>query len=95
MRSKNLDVMSLSELDANATVESLEAFLESIRQRCALKGIVYFCGSFHGYDLMNPFILRTQGTEWVDAYQSKGRAKDDPLVQAAARSSRTNCSFSR
>lgn len=86
MSSMDLDVMSLSELDMNATLESLEGFLESIRNRCGLSGMVYFCSSFHGCDLMNPFIVRTRGTEWAEAYKTKGRAKDDPLVQIAARS---------
>jgi LuxR family quorum-sensing system transcriptional regulator SinR len=86
-KSRNvLDDAVIVQLETSPTREALEAILEWIRERCGLTGVVYFCASFLGCNLMNPFVVRTKGATWADAYKAMGSAKDDRLVQVAARS---------
>lgn len=86
MTTIDLNVMALMQLETSSTREALTEFIETIRRHCELDGIAYFCASFRGYSLVKPFIVRTQGAEWTDAYTTKGCAMKDPLVQLAARS---------
>ncbi|WOJ88952.1 autoinducer binding domain-containing protein [Methylocapsa polymorpha] len=82
----DLDLRSLLRLDADLTDKTLEEFLELIRRRYRLSGVAYFCPSFRGYSLTDPFILRTRGAAWADAYRTTRRALNDPIIQIGARS---------
>lgn len=82
----DVDLRLLAQLETDLTVETLEEFIEFIRSRYGLSGIVYFSPSFRGCSLTDPFIVRTPGAAWAEAYKTERRALNDPIIQMGARS---------
>jgi LuxR family quorum-sensing system transcriptional regulator SinR len=82
----DVELRSLLRLETDLTVETLEEFIELIRQRYGLSGIVYFSSSFHGRSLTDPFIVRTQGATRGESCKTERHALNDPIIQMGARS---------
>jgi DNA-binding CsgD family transcriptional regulator len=81
----DVDLRSLLRIETDVTVETLEDFLEFIRQRYGLSGVVYFCASFRGRSLTYPFIVRSQGATRAEARETNRNTFSDQIIQLGAR----------
>jgi DNA-binding CsgD family transcriptional regulator len=81
-----LSIARLLQLDANLSEESLNSFIEFIRQHYELKNIAYLCPGFPGRTITDPFLLVTYPDEWVKHYQDRGYVTLDPVINIGARS---------
>ncbi|WOJ91369.1 LuxR family transcriptional regulator [Methylocapsa polymorpha] len=82
----DVDVRTLLRLETNLTDQSLDGFIEQIRQRFSLTNSVYFCPSFRGRSLADPFVTTTYSAGWIEHYKAQRYASIDPVISIGARS---------
>jgi LuxR family quorum-sensing system transcriptional regulator SinR len=82
----NVDVRKLLDLEADLTDQTLDEFIDFIRQHYSLTNIAYVCPSFRGRSLQEPFMAVTYSDAWVEHYMAQGYTAIDPVVNVGARS---------
>ncbi len=82
----DLGLRTLLKLEADLTGQSLEEFINFIRDRYGLSNIAYVCPSFRGYSLINPFASVTYSDAWVAHYRAQEYMLIDPAMTIGARS---------
>lgn len=82
----DIDLRTLLQLETDLTDQTLDGFIEFIRQRYELANSVYLCPSFRGRSLADPFITTTYSAEWAEHYRSQRYASVDPVINVGARS---------
>lgn len=82
----DVDIRTLLQLETDLTDQSLDAFLEFIRQHYNLSGIEYYCRSFRGRSKTNPFIARSHARDFIDKTFDHYKEFADPLFSSGARS---------
>jgi LuxR family quorum-sensing system transcriptional regulator SinR len=82
----NVDVRKLLDLEADLTDQTLDEFIDFIRQHYSLANIAYVCPSFRGRSLQEPFMTVTYSDAWIDHYMAQGYTAIDPVVNVGARS---------
>jgi DNA-binding CsgD family transcriptional regulator len=82
----DVDIRTLLNLEVDLTDQSLEGFIDFIRNRYGLANSVYLCPSFRGFSLTNPFIVTTYSETWAEHYRSEGYVSVDPVNNVGARS---------
>ncbi len=82
----NVDVRKLLDLESDLTDQTLDEFIDFIRQHYSLANIAYVCPSFRGRSLQEPFMAVTYSDAWVEHYIAQGYTSIDPVVNVGARS---------
>lgn len=82
----NVDVRKLLDLEADLTDQTLDEFIDFIRQHYSLANIAYVCPSFRGRSLQEPFLAVTYSDAWAEHYRTQGYTAIDPVVNVGARS---------
>lgn len=83
---ENVDVRRLLRLEGELSDQTLDEFIEFIRYRYGLANVAYFCPSFRGRQLQDPFLAVTYSSAWVEHYKTQGYVSIDPVVNLGARS---------
>jgi DNA-binding CsgD family transcriptional regulator len=81
-----IDTRALHRLDTDLSTQSIESFIERIRQHFELTNCVYHCPSFAGHSLADPYVTTTYQPEWTSHYRGQGYVSIDPVVNIGARS---------
>lgn len=82
----DIDLRKLLRLETDLTDQTLDGFIEHIRQRFGLANSVYLCPSFRGCSLADPFLATTYSAEWVAHYKKQGYVSIDPVNSIGTRS---------
>ena len=82
---ENVDLELLLQLESNLTVDALAQFLEFTRRDHNLSSIIYICPSFRGCSLIEPFVLRADGSGPIEDFETARRKLIDPMLQIVAR----------
>ncbi len=82
----DVDLRTLLQLDADLTSGSLDDFIEFVRKRYDLANVAYFCPSFRGYSLAEPFLAVTCAEDWGANYKAEDYVFFDPAFTFGARS---------
>lgn len=83
---EDVDIRRLLQLESNITDETLDGFLELIRHNYGLAHTVYFCPSFRGRSINDPFVSTTYSEQWSKHYRDEGYVLIDPVNNVGARS---------
>lgn len=81
-----VDVRSLLQFETDLSDQTLDDFIDHIRQRFGLANSVYFCPSFRGRSLANPFFTTTYSAEWIAHYKAQRYTAIDPVISVGSRS---------
>lgn len=81
-----IDAIRILDLEDTLSDQSLEEFMEFVRQRYGLANISYVCPSFRGRSLRNPFAATTYPDAWREHYREQGYVALDPEVTTGGRS---------
>ncbi|MGA2637811.1 LuxR C-terminal-related transcriptional regulator [Methylocella sp.] len=82
----DVDIGTLLQLEADLTDQSLDAFLAFIRRHYALSEVAYYCPSFRGRSLAEPFIALSSGEVSLDNSRALYEALFEPAFSAGAHS---------
>lgn len=82
----DVDVLSLLRLEADLNDESLEEFIEIVRNHYGLTSIAYLCPSCPGRSMINPSRETTFGELWTRHYKAEGNVFAGPTIAIGARS---------
>jgi LuxR family quorum-sensing system transcriptional regulator SinR len=83
---ENIDVRKLLHLEGDLSDQSIDKFIDFIRQRYGLAHAAYVCPSFRGRSLPDPFIAVTYSDAWVERYKTEGYQWIDPVHKIGVRS---------
>ncbi|WP_026608521.1 helix-turn-helix transcriptional regulator [Methylocapsa acidiphila] len=81
----DVDLRTLLQLDSDLSGESLEEFIEKVRRQYELANVAYFCPSFRGYSLAEPFVAVTRGEDGKAHYTPEDYLFLDPAFTIGAR----------
>ncbi len=82
----DVDLRTLLQLDADLNDQTLDGFIAFVRERYGLANISYFCPSFRGRSITDPFIATTYSATWAEHYRAQGYVTIDPANNIGARS---------
>lgn len=83
---KQFDVHELARLDGEHTVEDFQDVIRKILESYGLRNAVYWCPTFRGRAVDDPFLVLTYKQDWVAHYLRSNYASVDPVVNVGARS---------
>jgi LuxR family quorum-sensing system transcriptional regulator SinR len=78
-------LVPMEPLDSPLTDRGLEAFLGLIRRRYYLGALIYFCPSFRGHSLADPFVVQVPCAESEDQCKFERCTSINPMLQASVR----------
>ncbi len=82
----DVDIRTLLQLEADLSDQTLDGFIDYIRQHYGLANIAYLCPSFRGRSVADPFVTLTYSEAWVSHYKNEGYGVIDPVHNIGARS---------
>jgi LuxR family quorum-sensing system transcriptional regulator SinR len=82
----DIDIRTMLQLEANLTDQTLDGFIDFIRERYGLANIAYLCPSFRGHSITDPFLAVTYSDTWVEHYKVQNYVFVDPALNIALRS---------
>lgn len=82
----DVDIRTLLQLETDLSDQTLDGFIEFVRQHYGLANIVYYCPSFRGRSLTDPFVSHTYSDPWAEHYKSESYQFVDPVFNVGARS---------
>jgi LuxR family quorum-sensing system transcriptional regulator SinR len=82
----DVDIRTLLKLETDLTDQTLDGFIEFVRQHYGLANIAYLCPSFNGRSMAAPFSNLTYSDAWIDHYKAQSYAAIDPVINVGARS---------
>ncbi|MGO9673352.1 MAG: LuxR C-terminal-related transcriptional regulator [Methylocella sp.] len=85
LRLDDVDIGALLQLEADLSDQSLDAFLAFIRRHYALSEVAYYCPSFRGRSLADPFIMVSYGGASLNDPRALYKAAFEPAFSAGAR----------
>ncbi|WP_395666388.1 autoinducer binding domain-containing protein [Methylocella sp.] len=83
---EDVDIRRLLDLETDLTDQTLDKFIDYIRDRYGLAHVAYLCPSFRGRTIENPFAHMTYSDDWIKHYKASGYTAIDPVVNVGARS---------
>jgi LuxR family transcriptional regulator, quorum-sensing system regulator SinR len=82
----DVDIRTMLQLEADLNDQSLDGFMDFVRQHYGLANVAYVCPSFRGRSIMDPFSNMTYSDEWIAHYKAQNYTMIDPVVNIGARS---------
>jgi DNA-binding CsgD family transcriptional regulator len=82
----NVDIRDLMKLEKNPTVDDFAAVIRKIVDSYGLRNAIYWCPTFRGRAVDDPFLVMTYEQEWKAHYLRSNYAAVDPVVNTGARS---------
>jgi len=86
LTTSQFDAHELERLDRGSSVVDFQSVIRKLIDAYGLSNAVYWCPTFHGRALDDPFLVVTYKQDWVDHYIRSNYAAVDPVVNTGARS---------
>jgi LuxR family quorum-sensing system transcriptional regulator SinR len=83
---EDLGIETLLQLEADPTDQSLDQFLARVRRHYALSGVAYYCASFRGRSLADPFVALSCREASLDDSQALYKTIFEPAFSIGAHS---------
>jgi DNA-binding CsgD family transcriptional regulator len=86
LTTSQFDAHELEQLDRGSNVGDFQNVIRKLIEAYGLSNAVYWCPTFRGRALDDPFLVVTYKPDWVDHYIRSNYAAVDPVVNIGARS---------
>lgn len=84
--SQTANISRLDKLGIDPDGLPIEVFIQKIKEVFEVQNITYFCPSFPGRSLFNPYFVTTYSTDWIEHYKSNNYGAVDPVLTEASQS---------